>query len=388
MGVVLAKAELLADAGEFQVGWCPAQHATKSQLVISIINGEVDDEAHLAFARPDTLEWRLPRCWVDGATLTVRRDGVLLADPVDAVKAEFKWCAHHAKDSRQHQRAYQFWELIAPKQSMVGMWHRYGGMFPTDNVPTLLLCKYQRIEGMHIDVQPAGKCSHCGIACSTLRGHTLRDCRWLMAAMQAVGGAIVTISRRLCRPTVQITTTWGGVELHGQAATVNVRWMTPMMLENTVLDGYVREDLWPVCWGLLLTAMTAAVAQRLLTMPVETFMVHVIRVISEVLQGVPRFDWCHLELYQQTHTSLVAEALRWDACLLLTRPGPGAWLPDPLAVGVVCRCEVPGHAVLSPSGPRAVSGGLCLGAQLGRGLWAVGSRGINSGSAGWCTAGQ
>ena len=180
---------------------------------------------------------------------------------------------------------------------MVGMWHRYRGIFPTDNALALLLSKYQRIQGMHIDVQPAGKCSHCGIACSTLHGHTLQDCPWLMVAMQAVDGAIATISRRLCRPTIQITSTWGGVEPHGQAATVNLRWMTPLMLESAVLDGYLSEDLWPVWWGLLPAAMTATTAQHLLTVVPETFMVHVITVVSEVLHGVLGFDWSFLELY-------------------------------------------------------------------------------------------
>ena len=58
MGIVLAEAELLAVAG-FQAGWCPAQHDTKSQSVISVSNGGVDDEARQAFAQPDTLEWRV-----------------------------------------------------------------------------------------------------------------------------------------------------------------------------------------------------------------------------------------------------------------------------------------------------------------------------------------
>ena len=119
---------------------------------------------------------------------------------------------------------------------MVGMWQKYGGMFRTDNALAVLLCKYQRTERMHIDVQPARKCAQCGVACNTLPQHTPRECRWLMAAMQAVGGAMVTIRRRLCRPTVHIATRWGGVELHSHVATVNLRWMTPLMLENAALD--------------------------------------------------------------------------------------------------------------------------------------------------------
>ena len=51
-----------------------------------------------------------------------------------------------------------------------------------------------------------------------------------MAAMQAIGGAIMIDSRHLRRPTVQITTNRGGVELHSREATVNPRWMSPPML--------------------------------------------------------------------------------------------------------------------------------------------------------------
>ena len=120
------------------------------------------------------------------------------------------------------------------------------------------------------------------------------------------------------------------------------------MLENAVLDSHFSEDMWPVSWGLLLTAMTAAAAQRLLTVPVDTIMVHVIRVVSKVLLDIPRFDWCYLDLYQQTHNSLDAEALRWDARLLPAQPGPNAWLPAPLLWRLcavvrfrVLRCRVP-----------------------------------------------
>ena len=69
---------------------------------------EADGEASQTFIQPDTQEWKLPSCWVYGASLIVQRNGVLLADAVAAIKAELRLCTRHAKDITQHQRAFQF----------------------------------------------------------------------------------------------------------------------------------------------------------------------------------------------------------------------------------------------------------------------------------------
>ena len=80
---------------------------------------------------------------------------MLIADIGRAVQEEFQWCAHFDEGSLQRKAVLQFRLGESPGQSMVGLRHKYGGLFPTDNVLALLLAQYRDLKFMFIGVPTA-----------------------------------------------------------------------------------------------------------------------------------------------------------------------------------------------------------------------------------------
>ena len=69
------------------------------------------------------------------------------------------------------------------------------------------------------------------------------------------------------------------------------------MLENAVADQGPVSGQWPLWRGLLPTATTAALAQQLLRVPVETLMMQVVKEVSGIVQDLPRYDRGYMDTY-------------------------------------------------------------------------------------------
>ena len=217
-----------------RVGWCPAQHDTGHQGVLSDLNSRADAIARGAVEGTNGAQWVVPRVWGEGVSMILFRRGVCVADTKRATGQEFEWLARPSPNDTPPLPEV---ESLRPNATFLRMWHKCSPLSPQDQAFVALVCRFGATAPSYVAQEGKGVCERCAQDTECLRRHRLFTCP---SVQWGWGGGIqelVTYLAKVKRHAVVVERGWGGVAMHGDAGKVFLLFGTPWGAKQAAAGG-------------------------------------------------------------------------------------------------------------------------------------------------------
>ena len=144
------------------MGWCPAQHDTRLQGTLALLNKRADATAKRARTHKRGKRWHMPKAWSEGHTFAWYKNGQRIMGVKQAVRASMPHVNASAPSEQEHVPMAHIIHAQEDKH-LRRLWTRCTFRHPREQAGALLAGFYENTQDMYIAEEGQGTCDVCGV---------------------------------------------------------------------------------------------------------------------------------------------------------------------------------------------------------------------------------